>query len=223
MYLQLEGVSKIYHKGPVEVRALDQVDLSIERGEFLVLWGVSGSGKSTLLNLVGGLDHPTSGKVEVEGRSLERLDSDALADYRREHIGFIFQSFNLIPSLTVLENVTLPLAPLRLSGAEKRRRSAAAVEQVGLTARASHLPGELSGGEQQRVAIARALVNNPEVILADEPTSDLDTATGERIIDLLEEMGRQGRTVILATHDPRIRERAAHRVIMQDGRIVERA
>ena len=159
----------------------------------------------------------------MEGSSLERLDSDALADYRREHVGFIFQSFNLIPSLTVLENVMLPLAPLPLSKADRRRRAMAAVEQVDLSARAHHLPGELSGGEQQRVAIARALVNNPDIVLADEPTSDLDTATGQRIIDLLEEMGRQGRTVILATHDPRIRERAARQIVMQDGRIVESA
>jgi putative ABC transport system ATP-binding protein len=196
------------------------VDLDISPQTFTAVMGPSGSGKSTLLYLVGGLDRPTSGQIQVNGLSIETLDENALAIYRRKTIGFIFQSFNLIPSLTALDNVAFPM---RFTGMSRRKRQVKAFEllqRVGLADRVHHKPTELSGGQQQRVAVARALVNDPQLILADEPTGNLDTASGNSIMELLCELHQQGRTVLVVSHDPRMTAFATHTVYMLDGRIV---
>ncbi len=219
--IELKQVTKVYRKGRVEVKALNGVDLTVKDGELTVLVGVSGSGKTTLLNLIGGLDVPTSGSVLVDGTDISRMDSKQLTLYRRQKIGFVFQFFYLIPTLTVLENVMLPLVPLPMGAKEKQEKALQLIEEVGLSERVNHLPGELSGGEQQRVAIARALVNDPQILLADEPTSDLDTETGNQIIELLRKFQAKGKTVIIATHDERLTQIASHIVRMRDGRIVE--
>ncbi len=221
MYIEIKKLSKVYRKGQEEIRAVNSVNLKIERGDFVVLWGVSGSGKTTLLNLMGGLDNPTFGEVVVDGLNISTMDFDSLALYRKEKLGFILQYFHTISTLTVLENVLLPLATFNLPFYEKRKRCTQVIRQVELEKRINHLPSELSGGEKQRVAIARALINNPQLILADEPTSDLDTRTSQNIINILEELNKQGRTIIIATHDHRIAERAKHQLIMEDGRIIE--
>lgn len=219
--IELRQVTKIYRKGELELKALDNVNLKVKDGELVVIVGVSGSGKTTLLNLIAGLDIPTSGSVLVNGTDLTKLDTEQLTLYRREKIGFVFQFFHLIPTLTVIENVMLPLLPLPMSAKEKWERAKKLIETVGLSARISHLPGELSGGEQQRVAIARALVNDPQILLADEPTSDLDTQTGDQIIELLRRFNAQGKTLIIATHDERLTQVASHLVRMRDGKIIE--
>ncbi|MGB9607592.1 MAG: ABC transporter ATP-binding protein [bacterium] len=218
--IQVENVSKIYRKGDLEIHSLDGVSLQVEKGEFVVIYGVSGSGKTTLLNLIGGLDKPTSGRVVVDSLDLTTQDEEKLSLYRREKVGFVFQGFNLIPTLTAFENVLFPLVPLPLPESEKRKRVTDILTNILPLKRLwDQLPVELSGGEQQRVAIARALVNNPEILLADEPTSDLDRKTSEQIIDLLWEANKRGCTVLIATHDPRILERATVGVEMEDGKI----
>ncbi|MGC9003463.1 MAG: ABC transporter ATP-binding protein [bacterium] len=218
--IQVENVSKIYRKGDLEIHSLDGVSLQVEKGEFVVIYGVSGSGKTTLLNLIGGLDKPTSGRVVVDSLDLTTQDEEKLSLYRREKVGFVFQGFNLIPTLTAFENVLFPLVPLPLPESEKRKRVTDILTNILPLKRLwDQLPVELSGGEQQRVAIARALVNNPEILLADEPTSDLDRKTSEQIIDLLWEANKRGCTVLIATHDPRILERATMGVEMEDGKI----
>lgn len=219
--IEVRDLTKVYRKGSTEIRAVDGVSLTIKDKELVVLMGVSGSGKTTLLNLIGGLDVPTYGSVIVDGTELSRLDKQSLALYRREKVGFIFQFFHLIPTLTVLENVMLPLVPARMSASEKRDKAMRLIGEVGLSGRANHLPGELSGGEQQRVAIARALVNEPKILLADEPTSDLDTETGKQIVELLQGLNAQGKTVIIATHDERLTEVSTHLVRMRDGKVME--
>jgi putative ABC transport system ATP-binding protein len=220
--IKVDNVTKIYRKRDFEVRSLDGVSLDVEKGEFVVIYGVSGSGKTTLLNLIGGLDKPTSGRVIVDSIDLTTQDEEQLSLYRREKVGFIFQGFNLIPTLTAFENVIFPLVPLPLSESEKRKRVRDILNNILPIKRLwDQLPVELSGGEQQRVAIARALVNNPEILLADEPTSDLDRKTSQQIIDLLWEANKRGCTVIIATHDPRILERATMGVEMEDGKIIE--
>lgn len=219
--IELRQVTKVYRKGRIEIKAVDGVDLTIKDGELAVLVGVSGSGKTTLLNLIGGLDVPTSGSVIVDGTDISKMDDRQLALYRRQKIGFVFQFFYLIPTLTVLENVMLPLVPLPMSTKEKQERALRLIEEVGLSERVHHLPSELSGGEQQRVAIARALINDPQILLADEPTSDLDTETGNQIIELLRKFHARGKTLIIATHDERLTQIAPHIVRMRDGRIVE--
>ncbi len=218
--IELREVTKVYRKGPNEIRAINNVNLVIKSGEFVVLMGVSGSGKTTLLNLIGGLDTPTSGSVFVDGVEISNLDANSLAEYRCKKVGFIFQSFYLIPTLTVLENVLLPLAPLPNSSREKLERAKKLIGEVGLSHRTHHLPGELSGGEQQRVAIARALVNDPPILLADEPTSDLDSETGSQIVKLLQRLHANGKTVIIATHDEQLSEIASLLIRMRDGRVV---
>lgn len=220
MYVKVQNVSKIYKKGRLEIQALKDVSLEIEKGDFAVIWGVSGSGKTTLLNLIGGLDRPDSGRIIVDSTDLTTLNEDQLSLFRREKVGFVFQFFNLIPTLTSLENVLFPLVPVPLAKEEKIKRAKELLTSL-LPAERLHyqLPLELSGGEQQRVAIARALINNPQIILADEPTSDLDTQTGMQIIDLLQEANKKGCTVIIATHDSRLLERANLRVEMEDGKI----
>jgi len=194
-------VTRTYRRAAAELAALSDVSLSVREGEFVGVSGHSGAGKSTLLNLIGGLDRPSSGSVIVGGTDLGALNEAALAVYRRETVGFVFQDASLVPALTVLENVMLPLVPLPGGEAEKTRRVEAAMAEVNIGHRASHLPGELSGGEQQRAAVARAMVNDPRLILADEPTGELDADNAGRILALLERLNRQGRTVIIASHD----------------------
>jgi putative ABC transport system ATP-binding protein len=205
-----------------DVAAVDGVDLEVRHGEFLVVAGPSGSGKTTLLQLLGALDRPTGGSVEFEGKDLVAMGDGELARLRRDTLGFIFQQFNLIPTLTAVQNVEAALAPRRFKGAERRRRAAELLERVGLAARAEHLPSQLSGGEQQRVAIARALANGPRVLLADEPTGNLDSATGDGIVELLRRLSEdEGLSVVLITHDPSIAEAAQRVVRMRDGRVLE--
>jgi putative ABC transport system ATP-binding protein len=217
---ELEGVGKAFVRASVVINAVADVDLTIEQGEFVALEGPSGSGKTTLLQLLGALDRPSSGRVRFEDRDLATLPDSALDDLRLRSFGFVFQQFNLIPTLTALENVQAKLAPTGLSDDELRRRSEALLDEVGLGDRATHLPSHLSGGEQQRVAIARALSVEPHVILADEPTGNLDTKTGADIIETLAGLAaRRGTTVIVATHDVDLADRAPRRLAMRDGRL----
>ena len=220
--VRVHSVSKVYGDG-AGVRALENVSLSIDAGEMLAICGPSGSGKSTLLNLIGTLDRPTSGEVWVDGVDVNTLKGNALADFRRSRIGFVFQLFNLVPSLTALENVMLPLLPYQRGlGFKLPERAGELLTTLGLGERLHHLPGQLSGGEQQRVAIARALVNSPKLILADEPTGNLDSASGEEIIALLRQLNReQGLTLVLVTHDDSIAAQADRIVHLQDGRLDE--
>ena len=214
----LTGVAKFFQRGATTVRALDGVDLEIAPGEFLALEGPSGSGKTTLLQLLGALDRPSAGDILFEGRDLVGLPDRELANLRLRSFGFVFQQFNLIPTLTAVENVEAKLAPI----GGNRARALQLLDEVGLSDRADHLPGHLSGGEQQRVAIARALSVEPRVVLADEPTGNLDTATGGEIIDLLANLAAEhGSTVIVATHDTSLAARAPRRVGVRDGRLLE--
>jgi putative ABC transport system ATP-binding protein len=216
----LDGVAKFFQRGPTTVRALDGVDLQIEAGEFVTLEGPSGSGKTTLLQLLGALDRPSAGRVLFEGNDLAELPDHELAGLRLRSFGFVFQQFNLIPTLTAVENVEVKLAPTGVRNPDLRDRALALLDEVGLAGRAIHLPAHLSGGEQQRVAIARALSVEPRVVLADEPTGNLDSTTGGEIIDLLANMAAvHGATVIVATHDVGLAERAPRRISMRDGRL----
>jgi putative ABC transport system ATP-binding protein len=214
----LTGVSKFFQRGPTTVRALDGIDLEIAAGEFVALEGPSGSGKTTLLQLLGALDRPSSGDILFEGNDLVGLRDHDLANLRLRSFGFVFQQFNLIPTLTAVENVEAKLAPI---GGD-RARALHMLDEVGLAARADHLPAHMSGGEQQRVAIARALSVEPRVVLADEPTGNLDTATGGEIIDLLANLAAEhGSTIIVATHDASLASRAPRRIGVRDGRLLE--
>jgi putative ABC transport system ATP-binding protein len=217
--IRLESVSRLFPVGSSVVRALDEVTLHIHRGEFVALMGPSGSGKSTLLNIVGCLDTPTSGRYWLDGRAVEHLSEDQLAAARQKEIGFIFQSYHLVPRMTAARNVELPLILAGVDPAERRTRVHAALERVGLAPRHHHRPDQLSGGERQRVAIARAMVMAPGVLLADEPTGNLDSRTGEEIVALLEQLNRGGLTIVLVTHDPRVASHAARLLIMRDGRL----
>ena len=218
--IKLQQVAKIYSLGKVLVRALDGVTLTIGQGEFVALVGPSGCGKTTLLNLMAGIDRPTSGEVWFEGERLDSLSDDRLTRLRRTKVGIVYQLFNLLPTLTARENVALPLLLDGLQGSEIEGRVAGGLQRVGLTHRAEHWPHELSGGEQQRVAIARAIVAGPRVVLADEPTGNLDSVAGEAILDLIEELHRdQGQTIILATHSQEAVRRAGRIVHLRDGKI----
>jgi putative ABC transport system ATP-binding protein len=217
--IELAGVEKVYETGKVAVHALRGIDLRIERGEFVSIMGPSGSGKTTLLEIIGCLSNPTSGSYRLGGRSVEEIDPDGLARLRGEEIGFVFQSFNLLPRLSVLENVELPLSYRGVGRRERRRRARESLERVGLVHRARHGPNEISGGERQRVAFARALVNRPTLVLADEPTGNLDTKTGREILSLLESAHVEGNTVVIVTHDPAIGEMARRRLTIRDGQI----
>jgi putative ABC transport system ATP-binding protein len=221
--IQAEHVSRDYRLGETVIRAVNDLSLEICSGEFLALLGSSGSGKSTLLNLMAGLDRPTSGAIHVRGQNLAALDSQGLARYRRETVGMVFQSFNLLPRMTLEENVELPLRLAEVDRAERSRRVAQALEHVRLGARRQHRPSELSGGEQQRGALARALVNQPAILFADEPTGNLDTATGEQILLLLREIqDTLGMTIIMVTHERPLAERFANRIaVLSDGRLVD--
>ena len=219
--ISLSNVKKIYHRGANEVRALRGLDLDIPAGVFTVIMGPSGSGKSTLLHLIGCLDTPTAGNIELDGTSLSHLSSNERAELRARMIGFVFQSFNQIPNLSAVENVELPMLLARVSRTEARTRARAALEQVGLGERIGHRPSELSGGELQRVAIARALVNNPDIVLADEPTGNLDTQIGEQVISMLMHLKDKGKTPIIVTHNPEVGNIADFLVHMRDGKRVE--
>jgi len=219
--IRSEHLNKVYRMGKIEVPALRDVSLEIEEGEFLAIVGSSGSGKSTLLNMLGCLDKPTSGAVFIAGVSTASLSENALAEIRREKIGFIFQQFNLIHSLNALENVSLPLFFAGVNSDERLKRAAELLIKVGLEKRMHHKPSELSGGQQQRVAIARALSNNPEIIIGDEPTGNVDSETGDAIMGILEGLNREGRTVIVVTHDTEIAAHAPRVKRMKDGRLLE--
>jgi putative ABC transport system ATP-binding protein len=223
--IRIDGLTRHYQMGPELIRAVEGISLDIAAGEFAALLGPSGSGKSTLLHLLAGLDHPTGGSIQVAGKELSGLSSEDLARYRRHTVGMVFQSFNLIPSLRVFENVELPLRLAEVGREERRTRVKEALEHVGLGARMEHRPTQLSGGEQQRVAIARALVNAPAVLLADEPTGNLDSRTGEQIMRLVEQCNHALKmTVVLVTHERVLAERYAKRLIfMADGRVVSSA
>ena len=219
--IQLDHVSRHYSMGSTSVRAVDDLTLSVGQNEFLALLGSSGSGKSTLLNLIGGLDRPTSGSIVTNGQNIAALSSLELARYRRDSIGMIFQSFNLLPRMTLEENIELPLRLAEIDRAERPARVREALERVRLTHRMGHRPAELSGGEQQRVAIARALVNRPKILLADEPTGNLDSTTGEAILDLLREQSQLGMTIVMVTHERSLAEKFADRMaIMGDGKLL---
>jgi ABC-type lipoprotein export system ATPase subunit len=224
LIIQTSGLTRAYRMGSAQVRALDGVDLEVRAGEFLVLVGVSGSGKSTLLQLIGGLDTPTSGTIRVMGRELSSFSPFERALYRRSIVGFVFQSFHLAPHMTAEENVALALTFQGTFGAERKQRSVAVLHKVGLQHRAGHRPGQLSGGEQQRVALARAIVHRPPVLLADEPTGNLDRNNATEVMGLLRQFNHdQGTTVVLVTHDEENAARYAHRIVrLRDGRLAGR-
>ena len=217
--IELKDVRRVYQMGTEQVHALAGVSVSFETGGFWAILGASGSGKSTMMNLIGCLDRPTSGTYHLNGRDVSTLDDDALSEVRLETIGFIFQSFNLLPQLTVLENIELPMFYLGLDPDACRARAEELATLVGLEGRLGHRPTELSGGQQQRVAIARALVNDPPLILADEPTGNLDSSTGEQIIHTLRELNDQGKTIIMITHEDDIAAHAKNSLIMKDGQV----
>jgi len=219
--IRLDKVSKMYRTDRIETTALDNINLAVEKGELVSIMGPSGCGKSTLLNLMGLLDEPSKGKVELDGITINGQGDRALARVRNERIGFIFQQFHLVSDLSVVDNVESPLLYRRMSNRERRKAALAALDRVGLGSRTHHFPTQLSGGQQQRVAIARAIVGQPRILLADEPTGNLDTATGEEVMDSVERLWReQGLTVVIVTHDRAIAERAGRVVEMRDGRIV---
>ncbi len=215
--IRLRNVTKTYIMGSEEVHAMQDVSLDIEEGLFCAVMGPSGSGKSTMLNLLGCLDRPTSGTYILADEDVSTLNDDKLSDIRLKYLGFIFQSFNLIPQLTVKENIELPLFYQGWDEEQSARHAKEIAEQVGLETRLKHRPTELSGGQQQRVAVARALANNPRIILADEPTGNLDTSTGKQIMELLSDLNRQGKTIIMVTHEPYIAAYASRRIHMLDG------
>lgn len=218
--VEIQDVYKIYRMGDTEVHALDGISLSIDEGEFVAIVGASGSGKSTCMNIIGCLDVPTKGVYKLNGREINNYSADELAEVRNKMLGFIFQQYNLIPKLTVIENVQLPLLYAGLSEREQRERAMVALGRVGLADKAKNLPSQLSGGQQQRVSIARALAGDPSVILADEPTGALDSKTGREVMQFLQQLNREGNTIILITHDNSIAARASRVVRVTDGHIV---
>jgi ABC-type lipoprotein export system ATPase subunit len=220
--IQAESVSRVYRLGESVIRAVNEISLSVQKGEFLALLGSSGSGKSTLLTMLAGLDRPTSGAIRVQERNLSELDAEELARYRRDSVGMVFQSFNLLPRMTLQENVELPLRLAEVDRRERESRVSEALERVGLGARGKHRPSELSGGEQQRGALARALVNRPTILFADEPTGNLDSVNGEQILLLLREVQNSlGMTVLMVTHERPLAEKFANRIaVLSDGRLV---
>jgi putative ABC transport system ATP-binding protein len=219
-FIQIEAMTKIYQMGDIQVHALRGITLTVQPGEYMAIMGASGSGKSTLMNMIGLLDRPTTGSYKIRGVEASQMSKDRLADLRNKEIGFVFQQFNLLPRVSARRQVELPLFYAGLSGRKSREQAMAALERVGLADRAHHRPDELSGGQQQRVAIARALVNQPGLLLADEPTGALDTKTGAEVLTLFEELHAQGMTIILITHDPNVARRAKRVVTLSDGKII---
>ena len=220
--IRTEALSRCYQMGDQIVHALDGVETAIEDGEMLAVMGPSGSGKSTFLYLIGGLDRPTAGRVRVRGVAIDELDEDDLAAYRVHDVGFIFQAFHLIPTMTAIDNVMLPMVFARMSEASRRERAEALLDRVGLKDRLHHRPTELSGGQQQRVAIARALANDPQLILADEPTGNLDTHSGAEVMSLLTRLNRdEDRTIVIVSHDPSVMDYATRAIHFRDGRVVD--
>jgi putative ABC transport system ATP-binding protein len=217
--IEVEGLTRTYHLGGHDVRALDGISLTIETGEFMAIIGSSGSGKSTLMNMVGCLDSPTSGRYLIDGTDVRDFDEDGLSDLRNQKIGFVFQGFNLIPRTTALANVELPLAYVGLERQERRELATAALVSVGMGDRLDHVPAELSGGQQQRVAIARAIVTEPAIVLADEPTGNLDSSSTEDVLRIFEELGEAGRTILLITHEDEVAARARRVIRIEDGQI----
>ena len=218
--VRLRGITKQYSRGGEVVRVLEKLDLDLPRGDFVALMGPSGSGKTTLLNLMGGLDQPTEGSIEIDGLAIERLSSAALTRWRADHVGFVFQMYNLLPVLTAERNVELPLLLTKIPAKERMQRVHTALKLVGLEDRARHRPRELSGGQEQRVGIARAIVTDPTLLLCDEPTGDLDRKSGDEVLDLLQTLNRDfGKTIIMVTHDPRAAERARRTLHLDKGRL----
>ncbi len=218
--IRMRGIRKVYSTGRMEVEALKGIDLDIAENEYVAVVGPSGSGKSTLMNLIGCLDTPSGGEYVLSGERVAGLDRNRLAEIRNRHIGFVFQNFNLLPYATALENVELPLLFAGVPVRERRQRAAALLERVGLAERMEHKPGELSGGQMQRVAVARALVNRPAIVLADEPTGNLDTAAGRGIVGLFQELHDSGQTIIMISHDPAVARQASRVVLIRDGQLV---
>ncbi len=221
LVIDAQNLTKIYNPGESEVRALDGVSFQVRKGEFVSIIGASGSGKSTLLHILGCLDQPTSGTMLIDGHDVGKMDSDELADIRRTKIGFIFQMFNLLARINALQNVELPLIYSGVAKEISRQRAMRSLEMVGLGQRTTHNPNEMSGGQQQRVAIARALINNPAIILADEPTGNLDSKSGAEIVTILKKLHSEGHTIVVVTHDPDVASIAHRGVVVKDGKIIE--
>ena len=222
--VRIRDVTKTFHRGSEDIHVLSSLDLTVAKGEFLALMGPSGSGKSTLLNLIGGLDRPTHGSVEIGGQRIDQLSERDLAAWRSEHVGFVFQFYNLMPVLTAERNVELPLLLTHLSKSQRRQHAENALRVVGLSHRLKHYPRTLSGGEQQRVGIARAIVSDPTILLCDEPTGDLDRKSGDEILTLLQTLNQeQGKTIIMVTHDPHASARASRTVHLEKGQLVTEA
>ncbi|RUL74399.1 ABC transporter ATP-binding protein [Dyella choica] len=222
--IEIRDLSKVYERGRQKVEVLHHINLDIAEGDFLALMGPSGSGKTTLLNLVGGLDTPTGGSISVAGQRIDQLSAGSLARWRASNVGFVFQFYNLMPTLSAQKNVELPLLLTKLSAAQRRKNAAIALQLVGLAERASHKPTELSGGQQQRVAIARAIVSDPALLVCDEPTGDLDRHSAEEVLGLLRQLNREhGKTIVMVTHDPKAAEYADHTLHLDKGTLVEQA
>jgi putative ABC transport system ATP-binding protein len=222
--IECRGLTRSYRRGPAVITPLDKLDLDVEEGEFIALMGPSGSGKTTLLNLIAGIDTPTAGTLRIGGVDVGSLSRGRLADWRSEHVGYVFQLYNLVPVLTAYENVELPLLLHPMSGGERHEKVAAALALVGIADRAEHYPRQLSGGQEQRVAIARAIVTDPRIIVADEPTGDLDRSSAGAVMELVKRLNEElGKTIVMVTHDPKIAEHAGRTLHLDKGRLVERA
>ena len=220
--VKLRNLTKTYQRGPEKIQVLHGIDLDIDRGDFIALMGPSGSGKTTLLNLIGGLDSPSSGEIDIDGQRIDAMSAGQLSNWRSDHVGFVFQFYNLMPTLSAQKNVELPLLLTRLSAAQRKRNAEIALELVGLKDRGKHRPAELSGGQQQRVAIARAIVSDPTFLICDEPTGDLDRQSAEEILALPQSLNRDhGKTIVMVTHDPKAAEYATHTLHLDKGHLVE--